>query len=205
VIIRATPLTSGPVTGYQEKLYRWNGDPSRREVPPPPATTADGTPLPDSTARMLKKYRVYCGHRDAGKTIAEARELTGVATETAYTYERRRVGGPVRKDPAAGDPVPPGRGARRAAPEPPPGQAPPSGSLPPGPAAGPSDPSGAVPDADGTAPDGSTDAGRAAQRDQWRRAQSAHNATQRAGRTKRAAKPTGPGMIRRTPPGGDAA
>jgi hypothetical protein len=47
---------------------------------------------------------------------------------------------------------------------------------------------------------------RAAQRKEWKTAQSAHNAAKRGGRTKQAPKAVGPGMIRRLPPeGGDVA
>jgi hypothetical protein len=46
----------------------------------------------------------------------------------------------------------------------------------------------------------SGDEERAAQRADWKRAQSAHSAAQRRGRVRRAPKQTGPGMLRRLPP-----
>jgi hypothetical protein len=49
-------------------------------------------------------------------------------------------------------------------------------------------------------PAGSSDDARAAQRKAWKRAQSGHNATKRRGRFTRAAKQTGPGMVRRPAP-----
>ena len=60
-------------------------------------------------------------------------------------------------------------------------------------------PAGAGRDADRAAPAGTN--GRAT----WKAALAAHNAATRRGRFTRAAKKTGPGMIRRPPPGGDDA
>jgi hypothetical protein len=51
----------------------------------------------------------------------------------------------------------------------------------------------------------SADDEHAAQRKDWKAAQSAHNAAKRRGRTRRAPKQAGPGMIRRLPPGSDGA
>jgi hypothetical protein len=214
VRIQATPLTSGPVTpGYEEKPYRYQGnkdwkpgDLRYRDDPPPAGTAGDGTALTNSTARRDERLRAYGRHRDDGKTVTQAGRMAGVGTATAYKYEQARVAGLIPPDPAAGGtPAPPGRGARHLDSQLLPGHTPtpvPS----PGPAAGSPDPAGVAAAADSTTPAGPTDdADRAAQRDQWRRAQSAHNADLRRGRTRRAPKQTGPGMIRRTPPGDDAA
>ena len=71
------------------------------------------------------------------------------------------------------------------------------------------DPAGAARDADHAAPAGTSEQDRAAQRQQWQRAQASHGRGQRGGRhRRRAARGTlpGPGMIRRPPPdGGNAA
>jgi hypothetical protein len=215
VRIRGASLTSGPVTGYEEKSYRYHRDPDwtpgdpRYRDDPPAGTAGDGTALTNSTARMHERLRVFCQHRDAGLSIAMAGRATGVASETSYKYERARRAGLVPPDPAAGgSPAPPGCGARQASPQVPPNAAtPPPGPVRgPGPAAGSPNPAGVAAAADSTTPAGPADAlVRAAQRDQWRRAQSARNAGLRRGRTRRAPKQTGPGMIRRTPPGDDAA
>jgi hypothetical protein len=63
-------------------------------------------------------------------------------------------------------------------------------------------PAGAGRDADRAAPAGtSSEDSRAA----WKKALAAHGAARRRGRHRRATRQPGPGMIRRPPPGGDAA
>jgi hypothetical protein len=92
----------------------------------------------------------------------------------------------------------PGRG-QQPGPSPEPGECSQRGRTAPGPRKG----AGGGESAGAPLPDRSQDSSeeRAAQRKDWKAAQSAHSAALRRGRVKRAPKATGPGMIRRLPPG----
>ena len=76
----STPASVAEGTRY----YTYGGDQPLRESRPPAAAIAKAR-----TAKE-KRFRVFCAHREAGKTVAEAGELAEVSICTARTYERER-------------------------------------------------------------------------------------------------------------------
>jgi hypothetical protein len=93
--IRATSLTSGPVTtGYEEKPYKWRGD-SRWN--PGDKHYRNQTPEPDggsslhnlkSSASRRERLAEFASHLEQGRTVPEAAKLLKIALKTARTYAR---------------------------------------------------------------------------------------------------------------------